>query len=221
MMESATEAAVPREAPSDGPRFGLATATFVVVSSMIGTGVLTTSGFTVYFVGSNQLMLALWAVGGVLALCGALTQCELSAALPRSGGDYVFLFEAYGPLAAFLSGWVSFLIGFGGPLAASATAAAKYLLAPLRLGDAFAAVAQPAVASAAIIALGLVHCCGRGSTIRAQAGMTALKIGIFAVLAVAGLAAGWGRWENLADRPPLTSGLLVTMASSLVYISYA
>ena len=221
MMESATEAAVPREAPSDGPRFGLATATFVVVSSMIGTGVLTTSGFTVYFVGSNQLMLALWAVGGVLALCGALTLCELSAALPRSGGDYVFLFEAYGPLAAFLSGWVSFLIGFGGPLAASATAAAKYLLAPLRLGDAFAAVAQPAVASAAIIALGLVHCCGRGSTIRAKAGMTALKIGILAVLAVAGLAAGWGRWENLADRPPLTSGLLVTMASSLVYISYA
>ena len=96
-MVSATETAPAREAPSDGPRFGLATATFVVVSSMIGTGVLTTSGFTVYFVGSNQLMLALWVVGGVLALCGALTLCELSAALPRSGGDYVFLREAYGP----------------------------------------------------------------------------------------------------------------------------
>ena len=220
-MVSATETAPAREATPEGPRFGLATATFVVVSSMIGTGVLTTSGFTVYFVGSNQLMLALWVVGGVLALCGALTLCELSAALPRSGGDYVFLSEAYGPLAAFLSGWVSFLIGFGGPIAASASAAAKYLLAPLRLGDAAAAVAQPAVASAAIIALGVVHCLGRGSTIRAQAGMTALKIGILAVLAVAGLAAGWGRWENLADRPPLTSSLLVTMASSLVYISYA
>jgi basic amino acid/polyamine antiporter, APA family len=220
-MVSATETAPAREVASEGPRFGLATATFVVVSSMIGTGVLTTSGFTVYFVGSNQLMLALWVFGGVLALCGALTLCELSAALPRSGGDYVFLSEAYGPLAAFLSGWVSFLIGFGGPIAASASAAAKYLLAPLRLGDASTAVAQPAVASAAIVALGVVHCLGRGSTIRAQAGMTALKIGILAVLAVAGLAAGWGRWENLADRPPLTPGLLVTMASSLVYISYA
>ena len=127
-MACVTETAPTREAPMDGPRFGLATATFVVISSMIGTGVLTTSGFTVYFVGSNQLMLALWVVGGVLALCGALTLCELSAALPRSGGDYVFLFEAYGPLAAFLSGWVSFLIGFGGPIAASASAAAKYLL---------------------------------------------------------------------------------------------
>jgi basic amino acid/polyamine antiporter, APA family len=209
------------EAPPAGPRFGLATATFVVVSSMIGTGVLTTSGFTVYFVGSNQLMLALWVVGGVLALCGALTLCELSASLPRSGGDYVFLLEAYGPLSAFLSGWVSFLIGFGGPIAASASAAAKYLLAPLRLDDASAALAQPAVASAAIIALGVVHCLGRGSTIRAQAGMTAVKLGILAVLAVAGLAAGWGHWENLADRPPMTWELVVTMASSLVYISYA
>ena len=170
---------------------------------MIGTGVLTTSGFTVYFVGSNQLMLVLWVVGGVLALCGALTLCELSAALPRSGGDYVFLYEAYGPLAAFLSGWVSFLIGFGGPIAASASAAAKYLLAPLRLDDASAAVAQPAVASAAIVALGVIHCLGRGSTIRAQGGMTALKIGILAMLAIAGLVAGWGRWENLA-RPPST-----------------
>src|SRR3954470_21115637 len=85
-MESATETAPDRRAPAGAPRFGLATATFVVVSSMIGTGVLTTSGFTVYFVGSNQLMLALWVVGGVLALCGALTLCELSAALPRSGG---------------------------------------------------------------------------------------------------------------------------------------
>jgi basic amino acid/polyamine antiporter, APA family len=220
-MALATELATARETAPEGPRFGLATATFVVVSSMIGTGVLTTSGFTVYFVGSNQLMLMLWVLGGLFALCGALTMCELSAALPRSGGDYVFLSEAYGPLAAFLSGWVSFLIGFGGPIAASASGAAKYLLAPLRLDDARAAIAQPALASAAIIALGLVHCMGRGSTIRAQAGMTALKIGILVVLAVVGLAAGWGRWENLADRPPLTSSLIVSMASSLIYISYA
>ena len=101
------------EAP---PAFGLATATFIVISSMVGTGVLTTSGFTVYAVGSNQLMLALWVVGGLLAVCGALTLCELAAALPHSGGDYVYLREAYGPLAAFLSGWVSFLIGFGAPI---------------------------------------------------------------------------------------------------------
>src|SRR4051812_9663768 len=92
--------------------FGLFTATFVVVSSMIGTGVLTTSGYTMYLVGSNQLMLGLWVLGGLVAVCGALSLAELSAALPKSGGDYIYLNEAYGPLAGFLSGWVSFLIGF-------------------------------------------------------------------------------------------------------------
>ena len=149
-MTTATETTV-KPVPS-ARSFGLATATFVVISSMIGTGVLTTSGFTIYFVGSNQLMLILWVVGGLIAICGALTLCELSASLPRSGGDYVFLYEAYGPLAAFLSGWVSFLIGFGGPIALSASASARYLLAPLRLDRATAAIAQPALATVAIVA---------------------------------------------------------------------
>src|SRR5205823_8570437 len=116
--------------------FGLATAIFVVVASMVGVGVLTTSGYTVALVGSNQLMLGLWVIGGVIAICGALTLAELSAALPRTGGDYVYLYEAFGPLAAFLSGWVSYLIGFSGPSAASAFGAAKYILAPFQLeGD--------------------------------------------------------------------------------------
>ena len=78
-------------------------------------------------------MLALWVVGGVIAVCGALTLAELSAALPHTGGDYVYLYHAYGPLVAFLSGWVSFLIGFSGPSAASAFASARFILAPLGL----------------------------------------------------------------------------------------
>ena len=112
--------------------FGLPTATFIVIAGMVGAGVLTTSGYTVLEVRSNQWMLLLWILGGVTALCGALTLAELSAALPRTGGDYVYLYEAYGPLPAFLSGWVSFLIGFGVPSAASAFAFAKYTLAPFR-----------------------------------------------------------------------------------------
>ena len=83
--------------------FGLAMAIFVVLASMVGVGLLTTSGYTVALVGSNQLMLGLWIVGGVIAVCGALTLAELSAALPHTGGDFVYLYEAYGPLAAFLS----------------------------------------------------------------------------------------------------------------------
>ena len=142
---------------SQPPRFGPATATFLVVSSMIGTGVLTTSGFTVALVGSNQLMLALWVVGGILAVCGALSLAELAAMLPESGGDYVFLREAYGPSAGFLSGWVSFLIGFGGPIAASASAAGKYLLASTGLEDSVARPAALAVATAVIVGLSVIH----------------------------------------------------------------
>src|SRR3982750_762761 len=138
----------PPAMPAD---FGVATATFVIVASMVGVGVLTTSGYTVYFVGSNQLMLGLWVLGGLTAACGALTLCELTAALPRTGGDYVYLHEAYGPLVAFLSGWVSFLIGFAAPSAASAVGSAKFLLVPLHLEGSAESTAQRVLASAAIL----------------------------------------------------------------------
>lgn len=223
-MTSAPGGSLNRSFRSDtpvAPRFGLPTAVFVVVSSMIGTGVLTTSGFTVARVGSNQLMLLLWIVGGVLAVCGALSLCELAAAIPESGGEYVFLREAYGPVAGFLSGWVSFLIGFGGPIAASSAASAKYILTPLRLDAASSARVEVMIASGIVIGLGIIHCLGRQTTIRAQGIMTLLKIVILVALASALLIAGYGRSENLADRPPITPSLLMTMAASLVYITYA
>ena len=86
-----------REEPPKPREYGLALATFVVISSMVGVGVLTTSGYTVAAVGSNQLMLGLWLVGGVVALCGAMTVAELAAALPASGGDYVYLLRGVRP----------------------------------------------------------------------------------------------------------------------------
>jgi len=101
--KSEKSAGSPETMPAE---FGLATATFVVIAGMVGAGILTTSGYTVALVGSNQWMLILWALGGVMAVCGALTLAELSAAMPKTGGDYVYLYEAYGPLPAFLSGWV-------------------------------------------------------------------------------------------------------------------
>src|SRR4051812_39779213 len=149
----------PAQAPAPMPAaFGVPTATFIVVASMVGVGVLTTSGFTVLFVGSTQLMLGLWVLGGVVAACGALTLCELTAALPKTGGDYVYLRVAYGPLTAFLSGWVSFLIGFAAPSASAAFGAAKYLTVPLyagsvgfRLDPAAAPLVQRGLASVLIL----------------------------------------------------------------------
>lgn len=211
----------PRDLPAS---FGLATATFVVVASMVGTGVLTTSGFTVFFVGSNAWMLGLWVVGAVIAACGALTLAELAAAIPRSGGDYVFLYEAYGPLAAFLSGWVSFLIGFGAPIAASAFAAGEYLLRPFDLDGPTGLLARRGLATVLILAFGHIHGRTRSGSVGVQGASTVLKFVLLAALAVAGLIAGWGRWENLADAPPIEAvdrPLLLAAFSSLVYVYYA
>jgi APA family basic amino acid/polyamine antiporter len=202
--------------------FGTATATFIVVASMVGTGVLTTSGYTVLSVESNALMLALWVVGGLIALCGALSLAELSAAIPRTGGDYVFLYQSYGPLAAFLSGWVSFLIGFGGPIAVSAFGSAKYLLAPLELTGSTSHYAQLGLATAAILALAVSHASGRRHSAWVQGVTTVVKLGVLGLLAAAGLVAAMGRRGNLADWPTTMSADRVRMMFfSLVYISYA
>lgn len=207
--------------PKMPAEFGLAMATFIIVASMVGVGILTTSGFTVYFVGSNQLMLGLWVLGGVIAAAGALTLCELSAAMPKTGGDYVYLHEAFGPLAAFLSGWVSFLIGFAAPSAASAFGAAKFLLVPLRLEGPAALYTQRGLATLAILAFATIHATSRGGTSRVQGWITSLKLTLLVLFVIAGLSVGWPRHANLVDLPPVTSSRVLAMMFSLVYISYA
>lgn len=201
--------------------FGLATASFIIIASMVGSGVLTTSGYTVLFVGSNQFMLALWVLGGVTAACGALTLCELTAALPRTGGDYVYLHEAYGPLVAFLSGWVSFLIGFAAPSAANAFGAAKYLTNPLQLEGTTASIVQRGIATILILIFAAIHTSGRKQTAHVQGWITSIKLVLLALFVLAGLAAGRANFGNLADPLPITRDLLLSMMFSLVFISYA
>src|SRR5882757_2664756 len=91
---------------------------------MIGTGVFTTAGFTL---GSPRLVLALWGLTGVLALCGAAVYAELGAMMPRAGGEYVYLSRAFHPAVGFLSGWIGLLVGFAAPAAAGALAFGRYL----------------------------------------------------------------------------------------------
>ncbi|MHC4510316.1 MAG: amino acid permease, partial [Planctomycetota bacterium] len=77
--------------------FGLSTSTYVVIASMVGTGILVSPGYMMASLQNYPLIFGLWALGGLLALCGALCVAELAAALPRAGGEYVYLREAYGP----------------------------------------------------------------------------------------------------------------------------
>jgi APA family basic amino acid/polyamine antiporter len=108
-------------------RLGPLDAAAVIVSNVIGGGILFTPPQVAASVPSAMLFLSTWAAGGLLAFAGAIAYAELAALRPRAGGEYVYLREAYGPLAAFLTGWTSFVAGFAGAIAANAVFFAVYL----------------------------------------------------------------------------------------------
>jgi APA family basic amino acid/polyamine antiporter len=105
---------------------GFFTACGIVIANIIGTGVFTSLGFQVADIHSGFALLMLWIVGGIAALCGALCYGELSAALPRSGGEYHFLSEIYHPAVGFMAGFISATVGFAAPIALTAMAFGKY-----------------------------------------------------------------------------------------------
>ncbi len=200
--------------------FGLAMATFVVVASMVGTGILTTSGFTVASVGSNLWMLVLWVLGGITAVCGALTLAELSASMPRTGGDYVYLHEAYGPLPAFLSGWVSFVIGFAAPSAASAFGMAKYLLAPFPVPESAGHALAARPGDGCDPGLRGDPCLGPAADVSGPGLDHRDQDRLAGRLCPGRLVVGWPHAANLIDPKPIDGKLTLSLLSSLIYIYY-
>jgi basic amino acid/polyamine antiporter, APA family len=99
----------------------------LVVSTVIGAGIFTVPSIVASLTGSGSGFIAVWVVGGVLAIAGALSYAELASRFPDAGGEYVYLREAFGPVAGFLSGWTSFIAGFSGAIAASAVGFGRYL----------------------------------------------------------------------------------------------
>jgi APA family basic amino acid/polyamine antiporter len=114
---------------------GFLTACSIVIANIIGTGVFTSLGFQLADIQSGFPLLMLWLVGGIAALCGALCYGELSAALPRSGGEYHFLGTIFHPAVGFLAGWISATVGFAAPVALAAIAFGKYLQGVLDFGS--------------------------------------------------------------------------------------
>ena len=108
-------------------QLGFISATALVVSNMVGTGIFATTGFMAGDLGDAKLILAVWLVGALFALCGALSYSELGMNFPSSGGEYVYLTRAYGPTWGFMTGWVSFFAGFSAPIAAAALAFSDYV----------------------------------------------------------------------------------------------
>jgi APA family basic amino acid/polyamine antiporter len=107
---------------------GVVTLTSLVIASMIGAGVFTTSGFALGDLGTPGRVMLAWLVGGGVALCGAVSYGALARRMTESGGEYLFLSRAIHPLLGFLAGWVSLLAGFTGAIAFAATALEAYAL---------------------------------------------------------------------------------------------
>ena len=108
-------------------RLGPFDAAAIIVSNVIGGGILFTPPQVAAAVPNAWLFLSTWAAGGFLAFAGAMAYAELAALRPRAGGEYVYLRQAFGSLAAFLTGWTSFVAGFTGAIATSAVVIAIYL----------------------------------------------------------------------------------------------
>src|SRR6266481_10219811 len=124
MNTPADHSAVQPAAPAR--RVGFVTACSIVIANIIGTGIFTSLGFQLADIQSGFPLLMLWVIGGVAALCGALCYGELSAALPRSGGEYHFLSQIYHPALGFMAGFVSATVGFAAPIALAAMAFGTY-----------------------------------------------------------------------------------------------
>src|SRR5215471_8649410 len=110
----------------DRPTVSVIVATAIVVADMVGVGVFTSLGFQVKDIPSGFSILALWIIGGLVALCGVFSYSELGAMFPRSSGEYNFLSRAYHPAFGFLAGWVSATVGFAAPVALAAMAFGEY-----------------------------------------------------------------------------------------------
>ena len=132
-----TAVAEPRSVKSRAPRrtIGFVTASSIVIANIIGTGIFTSLGFQLTDIQSGFPLLMLWIIGGITALCGALCYGELSAALPRSGGEYHFLSQIYHPALGFMAGFVSATVGFAAPIALAAMAFGKYFVGVFGVGS--------------------------------------------------------------------------------------
>ena len=203
-------------------QLGYFSLTNIVIGDMIGAGIFTTSGLLLAQLHDPLLLLLLWVVGGAIALSGAMSYSELGANFPRAGGDYAFLTELFSPLAGFLSGWVSFFVGFSAPVAASSLAFAEYMVRtlPTEILPEELATIKKLIATAIILVFTAIHYFGLRTGTGIQNFLTVVKIILIGGLIFAGFAFGEGDSAHLLSGEaypvsPKTIGL------SLMWIMFA
>jgi APA family basic amino acid/polyamine antiporter len=198
-------------------KIGLTTTIAFVIANMIGTGVFTSLGFQVAGIPNPIVILALWIIGGVIALCGSLVYSELGAAMPRSGGEYNYLGQIYHPWIGFLSGWVSITVGFAAPVALACMALGKYV------NGVFFGISPEMVAIGIILAVTFIHTYDIRFGGNFQNIFTSFKIILILVLVICGFFLT-PKLQDLTVHFSTFSWkdfLRPEIAVSLVYVSYA
>jgi APA family basic amino acid/polyamine antiporter len=213
-------------------------ATSVVAGTMIGTAIFVVPSVMLSHVGTPLRVLAVWSFAGILSLFGALGYAELGGALPEAGGEYVYLHRAYGPLMGFLYGWTQFIVAKSASIAAISTGFLLYLAYFFpRLGETiWQARAEFAghmlilklsglqIGSALLIAfLSGVNVLGVRRSGTVQTVFTAAKLGVLAVLILAGLFSGRGSTDHfrLAFSAGTRTGPLAGFAAATISALWA
>jgi APA family basic amino acid/polyamine antiporter len=206
---------------SAAPRrqLGLWITSAIVIANMIGTGVFTSTGYQAHDLHDPWTILLAWVIGGVVALCGASCYAELGTMMPKAGGEYVYLREAYHPVLGFMSGWISLTAGFSAPIATSALLFAGYLG---KLSPDLAGTSPKVIAIALICAVTALHSLDTKIGGWVQTVFTGLKVALIFAFIVAGLASGSGDWSHFDHQQGGFSNMFTTsFAISLMYVSFA
>ncbi len=207
--------------PTDNARkYTPTTAIAVVIANMIGTGVFTSIGYQIIDIKSSFALLLLWLVGGIAALCGALTYAELASRIPRSGGEYNFLSQLYHPSVGFVSGWVSFTVGFAAPTALAAMTFAAYLDSSV---SHLVEINRMAAALVLVVTITLIHGRNHSASGGLQNWFTVIKVLLISIFVVT--VVGVVTEPQVVNLLPRDGDGAVIASSafavSLIYVNYA
>ena len=206
-----------RETPRPRRQLGLFDAIMIVMGGIVGAGIFANPSEVAHRVHTPFLILGVWVLGGLFAMCGAFIWAELAMRLPAAGGQYLYLREAYHPAVAFVYGWGLLLITQTGGMAAVAVIFASYFRA-LTGAD----WNSSAIAVIALLTLAGINCLGARTGSNVQSALMLLKIGAIAALVMIGFTAGHGslRLEPFLGEPA-SFGLLKSIGAAMVAIAFA
>src|SRR5260370_9242085 len=209
-------AACPSRLPGGGATVSVSVAAAIVVADMVGVGVFTSLGFQVKDMPSGFSILLLWALGGIVALCGVFSYSELGAMFPRSSGEYNFLSRAFHPALGFLAGWVSATVGLAAPVALAAMAFGEY-------GKSVLPGAPPlALAIGMVWLVSLVQLSGIRHSSTFQLVATILKVVLIVAFLIAGFVIGTPQPVRFApDVSDFAHVASAPFAIGLVFVMYS